>query len=323
MLAGESGYTLLNNSRLMLLSVVHPLLASFSVIPTATSSARKLSSLPRVSILVPSSTVARRLLLPLAMFFLFPSALRVLSSATSRRRSVTVVPSPVLPETMPPLLDTQTTTRRESGFLVVLRKQCLDLHVQPSASSLVVEGSISLCSRLAAPTTSTRPSVTSTYIPRIPSFKLTDPVFSWPRTRGVAMNPVDHPHGGGNHQHIGHASTVARSSVPGQKVGLIAARRVRPALFVIFILYLMACYHRLVCYVVLSRLRRSRFIVVLEFFTCRSPTKMPMYNELHYMLRMRHHDLCLSESYKTRGPPMERLELDLDVESKPQSHNRR
>jgi large subunit ribosomal protein L8e len=21
----------------------------------------------------------------------------------------------------------------------------------------------------------------------------------WPRIRGVAMNPVDHPHGGGNH----------------------------------------------------------------------------------------------------------------------------
>ena len=50
---------------------------------------------------------------------------------------------------------------------------------------------------------------------------------SWPRTRGVAMNPVDHPHGGGNHQHIGKASTIARSAVPGQKVGLIAARRVR------------------------------------------------------------------------------------------------
>ncbi|RKP12369.1 60S ribosomal protein L2 [Piptocephalis cylindrospora] len=47
----------------------------------------------------------------------------------------------------------------------------------------------------------------------------------WPKTRGVAMNPVDHPHGGGNHQHIGHASTVSRGSVPGQKVGLIAARR--------------------------------------------------------------------------------------------------
>jgi large subunit ribosomal protein L8e len=40
------------------------------------------------------------------------------------------------------------------------------------------------------------------------------------------MNPVDHPHGGGNHQHIGKASTVPRSAVPGQKVGLIAARRV-------------------------------------------------------------------------------------------------
>ena len=50
--------------------------------------------------------------------------------------------------------------------------------------------------------------------------------YSWPRTRGVAMNPVDHPHGGGNHQHIGKASTIARSAVPGQKVGLIAARRV-------------------------------------------------------------------------------------------------
>ncbi|KAJ2726694.1 60S ribosomal protein L2 [Coemansia sp. Benny D115] len=48
---------------------------------------------------------------------------------------------------------------------------------------------------------------------------------SWPRTRGVAMNPVDHLHGGGNHQHIGKASTVARTAVPGQKSGLIAARR--------------------------------------------------------------------------------------------------
>jgi hypothetical protein len=39
------------------------------------------------------------------------------------------------------------------------------------------------------------------------------------------MNPVEHPHGGGNHQHIGHASTVRRDAPPGQKVGLIAARR--------------------------------------------------------------------------------------------------
>lgn len=40
----------------------------------------------------------------------------------------------------------------------------------------------------------------------------------WPKTRGVAMNPVDHPHGGGNHQHIGHPSTVSRHDPPGKKV---------------------------------------------------------------------------------------------------------
>jgi len=48
---------------------------------------------------------------------------------------------------------------------------------------------------------------------------------SWPKVRGVSMNPVEHPHGGGNHQHIGHASTVRRDAPPGQKVGSIAARR--------------------------------------------------------------------------------------------------
>mmetsp|Transcript_47952 Transcript_47952/g.63468 ORF Transcript_47952/g.63468 Transcript_47952/m.63468 type:complete len:258 (+) Transcript_47952:22-795(+) len=47
----------------------------------------------------------------------------------------------------------------------------------------------------------------------------------WPKVRGVAMNPVEHPHGGGNHQHIGHASTCNRAAPPGQKAGMIAARR--------------------------------------------------------------------------------------------------
>lgn len=47
----------------------------------------------------------------------------------------------------------------------------------------------------------------------------------WPRVRGVAMNPVEHPHGGGNHQHIGHSSCVSRNAPPGKKVGLVAARR--------------------------------------------------------------------------------------------------
>lgn len=48
---------------------------------------------------------------------------------------------------------------------------------------------------------------------------------NWPVVRGVAMNPVEHPHGGGNHQHIGHATTVSRRAPPGAKVGLIAAGR--------------------------------------------------------------------------------------------------
>ncbi|CEM14828.1 unnamed protein product [Vitrella brassicaformis CCMP3155] len=47
----------------------------------------------------------------------------------------------------------------------------------------------------------------------------------WPKVRGVAMNPVEHPHGGGNHQHVGHPTTMSRMAPPGQKVGLIAARR--------------------------------------------------------------------------------------------------
>jgi len=48
---------------------------------------------------------------------------------------------------------------------------------------------------------------------------------SWPKVRGCAMNPVEHPHGGGNHQHVGHPTTTNRAAPPGAKVGLIAARR--------------------------------------------------------------------------------------------------
>ena len=48
---------------------------------------------------------------------------------------------------------------------------------------------------------------------------------NWPRVRGVAMNPVEHPHGGGNHQHVGHPTTTRRDAPRGQKSGLIAAKR--------------------------------------------------------------------------------------------------
>jgi large subunit ribosomal protein L8e len=47
----------------------------------------------------------------------------------------------------------------------------------------------------------------------------------WPKVRGVAMNPVEHPHGGGNHQHIGHPSTCLGAAPAGRKAGMIAARR--------------------------------------------------------------------------------------------------
>lgn len=47
----------------------------------------------------------------------------------------------------------------------------------------------------------------------------------YPRVRGVAMNVVDHPFGGGNRQHPGRPTTVGRNAPPGRKVGQIAARR--------------------------------------------------------------------------------------------------
>lgn len=46
----------------------------------------------------------------------------------------------------------------------------------------------------------------------------------WPITVGSAMNPVDHPHGGG--RRINRKKyTVKRTAAPGQKVGSIAAKR--------------------------------------------------------------------------------------------------
>lgn len=47
----------------------------------------------------------------------------------------------------------------------------------------------------------------------------------YPRVRGVAMNVVDHPFGGGARQHPGRPKTVGRNAPPGRKVGSIAARR--------------------------------------------------------------------------------------------------
>jgi large subunit ribosomal protein L2 len=47
----------------------------------------------------------------------------------------------------------------------------------------------------------------------------------WPRVRGVAMNAVDHPFGGGGRQHPGKPKSVSRNAPPGRKVGDLASKR--------------------------------------------------------------------------------------------------
>ncbi|NEU55932.1 50S ribosomal protein L2 [Halorussus sp. MSC15.2] len=47
----------------------------------------------------------------------------------------------------------------------------------------------------------------------------------WPNVRGVAMNAVDHPFGGGGRQHPGKPKSVSRNAPPGRKVGDISSRR--------------------------------------------------------------------------------------------------
>ncbi len=47
----------------------------------------------------------------------------------------------------------------------------------------------------------------------------------WPIVRGVAMNAVDHPFGGGGRQHPGRPKSVSRDAPPGRKVGDVSSRR--------------------------------------------------------------------------------------------------
>ncbi len=49
------------------------------------------------------------------------------------------------------------------------------------------------------------------------------------KVRGVAMNPVNHPFGGGSHQHVGRPSTVASGTWPGAKVGRFGPKKRRRA----------------------------------------------------------------------------------------------
>ena len=45
------------------------------------------------------------------------------------------------------------------------------------------------------------------------------------KVKGVAMNAVDHPHGGGAHPHVGTQSSVGRNTPPGRKVGNLAPKK--------------------------------------------------------------------------------------------------
>ncbi len=47
----------------------------------------------------------------------------------------------------------------------------------------------------------------------------------WPKVRGVAMNAVDHPFGGGGRQHPGRPKSVNKHTSPGRKVGDVSSRR--------------------------------------------------------------------------------------------------
>ena len=51
------------------------------------------------------------------------------------------------------------------------------------------------------------------------------------KVRGIAMNPVNHPFGGGAHQHVGRPSTVAPGAWPGAKVGRFSPQRRRRGRF--------------------------------------------------------------------------------------------
>lgn len=47
------------------------------------------------------------------------------------------------------------------------------------------------------------------------------------KVRGIAMNAVNHPHGGGDHQHVGVPSTVSAHAPPGRKVGRLSSKRTK------------------------------------------------------------------------------------------------
>ena len=58
--------------------------------------------------------------------------------------------------------------------------------------------------------------------------KMANTASNWPRVRGVAMNVIDHPFGGGGHQHPGRPKTVARGTSPGKDCRTCSGKADRP-----------------------------------------------------------------------------------------------
>ncbi|MCO5567659.1 hypothetical protein L7F22_021353 [Adiantum nelumboides] len=186
-----------------------PWLALPSATHTASSSASRRSLPPRASRLASSSTVESALPSTLATSSPQLAARGYDCCATSRTRAVTVAPSPALRATTATIIG-----HDNDGKNTRIRLPSGAKKTVPSASRASV-GIVAGGGRIDKPLLKAGRAHHKFKVKRN----------SWPKTRGVAMNPVDHPHGGGNHQHIGHASTVPRDSSAGQKAGLIAARR--------------------------------------------------------------------------------------------------
>ena len=91
---------------------------------------------------------------------------------------------------------------------------------------------------------------------------------TWPKTRGVAMNPVDHPHGGGNHQHIGKASTISRYASQGQKAGYVQLKcHTHHEMYSnLRVLYTVSLLPDVLVFYVVPKRRRTKFLSTVLFF---------------------------------------------------------
>merc|ERR1712228_119563 len=133
--------------------VLHSL-EEYSTTHTNTGKSPKLLSHPKASVLVNLSTAVRKPTLPSVTFYQSETCQKVLLSALSKKRPVTVVKSLKLQAvTAPLLLTTKILAGQGLSFHLVLKSSTHQPTGLLSVLSLVVEESINLCSKLAELTT--------------------------------------------------------------------------------------------------------------------------------------------------------------------------